>query len=314
MLIFYKCNNLLMMFARKIKSGQKIDILKKREIGKDKSFSHSKSQKEELKMDGFFERYGRMIVVAVAICFVLLFLTPMRNVVGSSINGFAGNFANKVGESLGTVKMPDAGIVQSGSILKIEGSEYIVLEKRENNQALVMTTSSIGVRKFHSSYDWNTNLRTDGQNANTYEGCEIDNYLENTWYWGLPSTMRAAIQSTSIKQASYATDSDSDSKQEIGPNGQVYNTISRHVFLPSVSEIGNVVDLKNPDKVKALTNGSSFWTRDSSQKYAYYAEYIYDYYGRVSGNPVGIGLDMHPTFVVDLSQIDYTVEGTTNYK
>lgn len=58
-------------------------------------------------MDGFFERYGRMIIVAVVICFVLLYLTPMRNVVGSSINGFAGNFANKVGESLGTVKMPD---------------------------------------------------------------------------------------------------------------------------------------------------------------------------------------------------------------
>ena len=58
-------------------------------------------------MDGFFDKYGRMIIIAVAICFVLLYLTPMRNVVGSSINGFAGNFANKVGESLGTVKMPD---------------------------------------------------------------------------------------------------------------------------------------------------------------------------------------------------------------
>ena len=58
-------------------------------------------------MDGFFNKYGRIIIIAVAICFVLLYLTPMRNVVGSSINGFAGNFANKVGESLGTVKMPD---------------------------------------------------------------------------------------------------------------------------------------------------------------------------------------------------------------
>lgn len=67
-------------------------------------------------MDGFFDKYGRVIIVAVAICFVLLYLTPMRNVVGSSINGFAGNFANKVGESLGTVKMPD-------------GSDNIVKEK-----------------------------------------------------------------------------------------------------------------------------------------------------------------------------------------
>lgn len=67
-------------------------------------------------MDGFFDKYGRVIIIAVAICFVLLYLTPMRNVVGSSINGFAGNFANKVGESLGTVKMPD-------------GSDNVVKEK-----------------------------------------------------------------------------------------------------------------------------------------------------------------------------------------
>lgn len=62
-----------------------------------------------------------MIVVAVAICFVLLFLTPMRNVVGSSINGFVGNFANKVGESLGTVKMPDG----SAKIAKEKSSMII---------------------------------------------------------------------------------------------------------------------------------------------------------------------------------------------
>ena len=72
-------------------------------------------------MDGFFEKYGRVIIVAVAICFVLLFLTPMRNVVGSSINGFARNFANKVGDSLGTVKMPDG----SDSIKKEKSSMII---------------------------------------------------------------------------------------------------------------------------------------------------------------------------------------------
>ena len=75
-------------------------------------------------MDGFFEKYGRVIIIAVAICFVLLFLTPMRNVVGSSINGFAGNFANKVGESLGAVKMPDG----SGDIAKEKSSMLITGE------------------------------------------------------------------------------------------------------------------------------------------------------------------------------------------
>ena len=72
-------------------------------------------------MDGFFDKYGRVIIVAVAICFVLLYLTPMRNVVGSSINGFAGNFADKVGESLGTVKMPDG----SDNVKKEKSSKLI---------------------------------------------------------------------------------------------------------------------------------------------------------------------------------------------
>ena len=72
-------------------------------------------------MDGFFDKYGRMIIIAVAICFVLLYLTPMRNVVGSSINGFAGNFTNKVGESLGTVKMPDG----SANVVKEKSSMII---------------------------------------------------------------------------------------------------------------------------------------------------------------------------------------------
>lgn len=77
-------------------------------------------------MDGFFDKYGRVIIIAVAICFVLLFLAPMRNVIGSSINGFAGNFANKVGESLGTVKMPNGidNIKREPSSMLIKGSSY----------------------------------------------------------------------------------------------------------------------------------------------------------------------------------------------
>lgn len=77
-------------------------------------------------MNGFFERYGRMIIVAVVICFVLLYLTPMRNVVGSSINDFAGNFANKVGDSIGAMKLPNgsANIVKEKSSMLITGEEF----------------------------------------------------------------------------------------------------------------------------------------------------------------------------------------------
>lgn len=274
-------------------------------------------------MDGFFDKYGRVIIIAVAVCFVLLFLTPMRNVVGSSINGFAGNFANKVGDSLGTVKMPDGSggatnseKVKVGDMLDIEGTKYIVLESNGDN-ALVMTADNIGKstkRKFQSNYDNNTYLRTDGQNSNTYEGSEIDNYLENEWYNGLSSTMKTAIQPTNIKQASYNVPNNPDSKRETGTNGQLYNTISRHAFLPSISEVGKAIDLKNPDKVKAFLNGDYLWTRDSYWGYANSAEYLSALTGSLDYTNVDFALGVCPTFVIDLSQVDYTVEGTTNYK
>lgn len=94
-------------------------------------------------MDGFFDKYGRVIIIAVAICFVLLYLTPMRNVVGSSINGFAGNFANKVGESLGTVKMPDG----SGKVAKEKSSMIIgtVFQDNEDNNTVPQFGDSIPV-------------------------------------------------------------------------------------------------------------------------------------------------------------------------
>lgn len=200
------------------------------------------------------------------------------------------------GTTSGTVESYSAG-----DTLDIEGTKYVVLEERENNQALVMTASSIGDRKFQSS------TRADGQNRSTYEGSEIDNYLENDWYNSLSSTMKSAIQPTSIKQASYTTSNDPDSKQETGTNGQVYNTIDRHAFLPSVSEIGKVVDLKNPDKVKAFLNGDYLWTRDSYQGDANDAEYLWPSYGSLNCGGVGSTYSVRPAFVIDLSQVNHSV-------
>lgn len=201
------------------------------------------------------------------------------------------------------------GTVTTPSELKkldIEGTRYVVLEERENNQALVMTASNIGDKQFQSNCDKKTHLRPDGQNASTYEGSEIDNYLENEWYNGLSSTMKAAIQPTNIKQASYAGIRP-EFKQETGYNGQVYNTISRHAFLPSVSELGKAVDLKNTDKVKAFLNSADIWTRDSFQSSAIMVMTL---------SATNEGLDIkstfgadyvRPAFVIDLSQVNYSV-------
>lgn len=195
----------------------------------------------------------------------------------------------------------------AGTVLNIEGTEYTVIEQKDNDEYLVIRNECIGHKKFQS------NSRTDGQNQNTYEGSEIDNYLENDWYNGLSPKMKAAIQTANIKQASYKTYNDPDSKQETGPNGQVYNTISRRAFLPSVSEIGKVVNLKNPDKVEAFLDGTHIWTRDSCQEEAYYAKYL-NAYGGLSSYDVDFSISVRPVFVIDLSKVNYTVTGTVNYK
>lgn len=188
--------------------------------------------------------------------------------------------------------------LKGGTTLDIEGTKYVVLEERENNQALVMAVNSIGENKFQSE------ARSDGQNMNTYEGSEIDNYLENDWYNSLSSTMKAAIQTTSIKQTSCNSEG---KEQETGYNGQVYNTISRHAFLPSIIEIGKAVDLEDSDKVKAFLNGDYLWTRNSYYGDADVVELLSDS-GYVTNGSVNFTTrGVRPAFVIDLSQVNYSV-------
>lgn len=258
-------------------------------------------------MKGFLQEYGIiMVVVAVVLGMLTFGKTGYAKSIQDAILGSADHIV-ETGENITKSDKKEVNVT-AGDILDIEGKGYIVLEKQGNSQALVMTASSIGNKKFQSTG------RADGQNQNTYEGSEIDNYLENDWYNSLSSTMKAAIQPTSIKQASYATYNDPDSKQETGPHGQVYNTISRHAFLPSVDEIGKVVDLKNPDKVRAFLNGYDIWTRDSYQGDPSPAECLGANNGSLYASYVGNTRGVRPTFVIDLSQVDYSVAGHTDYK
>lgn len=196
----------------------------------------------------------------------------------------------------------------AGTVLNIEGAEYTVIEQKENNKYLVMMNKSIGKKIFQST------SRSNVQNMNTYEESEIDNYLENEWYNSLSSTMKTAIQTTNIKQASYADWKDPDSKQETGYNGQVYNTISRHIFLPSLSEIGKVVDLKNSNKMKAFLHGVDIWIRDSCQYSDREAGWLYADGGSLNFYYVFDYGYVRPSFVIDLSKVNYTVTGSVNYK
>ena len=193
----------------------------------------------------------------------------------------------------------------AGTTLNIEGFQYIVIEQKDNDKYLVIRNESIGNKAFQSS------SRSDSLNFNTYEGSEIDNYLENEWYSSLSSTMKAAIQPINIKQSSYSDDSP-NAKQETGYNGQIYNTLKRHVYLPSVDEIGKAVDLTNADKVKTFLNGTSIWTRDSLQRGPLSVETLNADDGCLQNNDVYMSYGVQPSFVIDLSKIDYTVTGTIN--
>lgn len=259
-------------------------------------------------MKGFIEEYGKIIVVIILTLLMLGFgqtglAKPIQNSLLKS-TGMITNAHNKFDE---VTKEPEPAA--PGAVLDIDGTKYIVLEKQGNYQALVMTASSIGDRVFQSG------SRSDELAINTYENSTIDNYLENDWYNSLSPTMKAAIQTTNIKQASYASYFGLGQKQETGYNGQVYNTISRHVFLPSVSEIGKAVDLKNEDKVKAFLNGADVWTRDSYQGNDSYIKYLGSN-GYLNNCDVSYPFKeaMRPAFVIDLSKVDYTETGHVDYK
>ena len=92
------------------------------------------------------------------------------------------------------------------------------------------------------------------------------------------------------------------------------------MYLPSVEEISNLVDLKNANKIYTFLKGTNkslnhMWLRDAfstSPRDAMYLNQdfycLHDYY--VTTSWIGI----RPAFVIDLSKIDYTEAGHVDYK
>ena len=267
----------------------------------------------------------------------------------------------------------------AGTVLNIEGSDYIVMSQTDDDTYLVIDGDSLGNIQYQpnvnsdgnykvGTYEIPDEKRPDGQNSNTYEGSYIDNYLENTWYKQLPEKLQKAIQVTDIKQASYRNIASNPKWKWFDPNGgsnnnwyynegttenpkwvrydkanypedeqgayplncwkqseksynnTTYNTISRHVFLPSVEEVSNLVDLNNANKVYNFLKGTNnsvnhMWFRDcnsSSPRYA--VDLNYGIRSMDSGSVTDTWRGVRPSFVIDLSKVDYTVTGSVNYK
>ena len=107
---------------------------------------------------------------------------------------------------------------------------------------------------------------------------------------------------------------------EKGYDNTTYNAISRHVFLPSVEEVSNLVDLSNANKVYNFLKGTNnslyhMWFRDSSSGEPRCAlDLSYDYRSMANSDVTHPWIGVRPAFVINLSKIDCTVTGTVNYK
>ena len=275
----------------------------------------------------------------------------------------------------------------AGTVLNIEGNDYIVMGQTEDGNYRLISGTNIGNMQYQPNQDVNGNYydvgkynendlpetRYDGQNSDVYEDSYIDKYLESTYYNSLPEKLKKAIVATQIKQASYTntgmnskwkllskdtnpvspdgtsnwfynegtsenpkyvrydkvTTPDGEggvyplkdwTKKEKGYGEQAYNEITRHVYLPSVEEISNLVDLNDANETYAFLKGTNnslnhMWLRDASSAspraamILYFDSHSLGYY-YVTDPWVGV----RPAFVIDLSKVDYTVTGTVKYK
>lgn len=107
---------------------------------------------------------------------------------------------------------------------------------------------------------------------------------------------------------------------EKGYNNTTYNTISRHVFLPSVEEVSNLVDLNNANKVYNFLKGTNnsvnhMWFRDSNSSSPRYAMFLHYYNRSMYYDYVTYAwFGVRPAFTVDLSTVSVSVVDSVNYK
>lgn len=107
---------------------------------------------------------------------------------------------------------------------------------------------------------------------------------------------------------------------EKGYNNTTYNTISRHVFLPSVEEVSNLVDLNNANKVYNFLKGTNnsvnhMWFRDSNSSSSRYAVNLNCGIRSMDSHSVtSTWIGVRPAFTVDLSTVSVSVVDSVNYK
>ena len=146
----------------------------------------------------------------------------------------------------------------------------------------------------------------------------------NDWYYNEGTTENPKW--VRYDKANYPEDAQGEyplncwKQSEKGYNNTTYNTISRHVFLPSVEEVSNLVDLNNANKVYDFLKGTNdslyhMWFRDSYSGSPRNAMYLlYSIRSMGSNNVTDTWIGVRPAFTVDLSTVSASVVDSVNYK
>ena len=202
--------------------------------------------------------------------------------------------------------------------IEIDGKEYRVLEKISDTKYLMMSVDFIDAmtfQKYHSPFS----IRDDGKTINTYSGSDIDKFLEDM-YQKMPQNVKNAIIPVEIQQDEYIREGTTVKRNRKIP---AYSKVSssdsivRHIFLPSIEEIGKAIDLDNEDAVLDFLHeaGDSLqhkdiWTRDrfsfgkEEQEVDTVVLTIMQHFCSVFFENVQMFHGVRPALVVDISKLN----------
>lgn len=306
-------------------------------------------------MKGFIQEYGNIIVVVAVILLMLLFgKTGFAKNIQEAILGSANHIVEK-GESITDKDTGDIleiegkkYIVMSkkdkDTYLVISGENIGNMQYQENQNSSNIYEDSYIDKYLESKYY--SNLPEDLKNAivttqikqvsytNTGSNSKWKHLTKDTNPVSPDGTSNWFYNEGTLKNPKYVRydkvvvpNGESGpypltywKKKEKGYDGQAYNTITRHVYLPSVEEISNLVDLNDANKTYAFLKGTNnslnhMWLRDTSSAFPRDAMYL-DCSVRSLGNDgvTNPWLGVRPAFTVDLTKADYSEVGHVDYK
>lgn len=175
----------------------------------------------------------------------------------------------------------------AGTKLTIEGKEYTVIECN-GTQCKPLATDT-----FQKAFDDN--------NSNNYTISTIATYLDDYYYNSLDPKIKSAIVETTIQQKASSTGYEY-SKNSPTWTGETKDAGTHKVFIPSWDEVTKAYG-STLDELKAYALDGQTWLRDT---YGSYVLYVFND-GGLNGYDLYFGYFVRPTFVLDLSIVNYTV-------